>query len=208
MKKLGFIIVILATFLINVATAQTEGIYYIRLANNNIMEAEGGTFNNNGCKIQIWERVNNVQNQKWQLIRLPNGRFKLKNLGSGKMLDADAGSVNTNGCRVQLWDEVPNSANQEWAFQNIGSGRYTIRGGASSSNKVLDVTGYAVANFGTAIQLWDYSTSNTANQIWYLDRIGAPVPVVPALQAYVKPGPVEALAFNVTVGNAHVIGPF
>jgi hypothetical protein len=182
MKKTFFFYFAILFLFHNIGLSQADGVYYFRLANNNIMEAEGNTFRNNGCKIQIWQRVNNVENQKWQISKTTTGTYKIKNLGSGKFLDVHAPDVNKNGGKVQLWDVAPGNRNQEWIFQNIGSGRYTIRCAATTGNKVLDVTGYAVGTLGTAIQIWDYSTANTSNQIWYLDRVADVAPAASTLK--------------------------
>ena len=166
MKTIHFIIALLATFTLNVASAQiANGVYFIHLSNGFVMEAEGGTYNTDGCKIQNWGNNNGI-NQKWEVTRMTNGAYRIKNLGSNKMLDAAAQSLNTNGGKVQLWQNYPTNRNQEWVLTQVSPGRYAIRNAASTGNKVLDVTGYAIGTHGTAIQLWDYSPSNTSNQIW------------------------------------------
>lgn len=166
MKKLSFIIYILATFLINVELkAQIpNGVYFIHLNNGYVMEAEGNTYMNNGCKIQNWTNYDGL-NQRWEVTRTTTGTYRMKNLGSNKMLDAHAPDVNTNGGKVQLWDNYPSNRNQEWILMPLAGGKYAIKNAASSGNKVLDVTGRAVGTVGTAIQLWDF-VANSANQTW------------------------------------------
>ena len=158
-----------ALFMINSATGQiADGVYFIQLStNNNLMEAEKTTYKNNGCKIQIWENKNGA-NQMWQVTKTNRNTYKLKNVGSNKVLDAYNKDVNVNGCKVQLWNDIPNSLNQEWTLTTLsGGGKYAIRNAASTSNKVLDVTNSKVTSFGTAIQLWDLSsTSGAGNQSW------------------------------------------
>jgi hypothetical protein len=194
MKILNFIITLLATFTLNVASANIpNGIYFIQLSNGFVMEAEGNTYNNNGCKIQNWTNYNG-NNQKWAVTKTAAGTYRMRNLGSNKVLDADNYTLNNNGGKVQLWQEISGNRNQEWILTDVGSGRYAIRNAASASNKVLDVTNYAVGTAGTTIQLWDYSTSNTANQIWTF------VPAQTMMKVYVTTGGDDLRAGN----NAYI----
>lgn len=143
------------------------GRYYIRLANGQTLEAEANTFQNNGCRVQLWSLYRGL-NQLWDITDAGHGRFYIKNVGAAKALDAHDATVNTNGGKVQLWHFYPGNVNQQWVLQPLGRNRYTVRCAASLSNKVLDVTGGVIDRDGTAIQLWD--VLNGANQIWTLER--------------------------------------
>gem|GEM_PF-2476915 len=168
MKRKRMIATILAIFFLQIANAQAPraGRYYIRLANGQALEAEGNTYKNDGCKVQIWKQQFTL-NQIWDISDAGEGRFYIKNVGAGKNLDAHAGAVHTNGCKVQLWQVLPANINQKWIFQNVGINKYTVRNAASATNKVLDVTGGAIGTGGTSVQLWD--GANTQNQVWTLE---------------------------------------
>lgn len=168
MKQNRIITTILAILFFQLAIAQAPraGRYYIRLANGRALEAEGNTYKNDGCKVQIWKQSFTL-NQIWEVSDAGDGKFYIKNVGANKNLDAHAGAVNSNGCKVQLWQVLPANINQKWIFQSLGSNRYTVRNAASTGNKVLDVTGGAIGTGGTAVQLWD--GANNANQVWTLE---------------------------------------
>ena len=161
-----FLLLSLTAFTNSSAQTPRPGRYYIRLANGRALEAEGNTFKNNGCKIQIWSLYRGL-NQLWEVSNAPGGRFYLKNVGANKNLDAHDATVHNNGGKVQLWQPYPANVNQQWIFQPLGGNRYTIRCAASSSNKVLDVTGHVIDRGGSAVQLWD--ALNGANQVWTLE---------------------------------------
>lgn len=146
--------------------APRAGRYYMRLANGRALEAEGNTYQNNGCKIQIWNQYFGL-NQLWDVSDAGSGHFYIKNVGANKALDAQDVTVNNNGGKVQLWQVYPANLNQKWVFQSLGGNRYTIRNAASTTNKVLDVTGGVTDRNGTAVQLWD--CLNGANQVWTLE---------------------------------------
>lgn len=146
--------------------APRAGRYYMRLANGHALEAESNTYQNNGCKVQIWNQYFGL-NQLWDVTDAGGGRFYIKNVGGNKALDAQDATVNNNGGKVQLWQTYPANLNQKWVFQSLGSNRYTIRNAASTGNKVLDVTGGVIDRGGTAVQLWD--CVNGANQVWTLE---------------------------------------
>jgi hypothetical protein len=168
MKQNRIITAIFVIIFSHLADAQAPGAgrYYIRLANGRVLEAEGNTYKNDGCKVQIW-RQQFTLNQLWDITDAGDGKFYIKNVGAGKNLDAHAGVVNVNGCKVKLWQVLPANMNQKWIFQSVSANRYTIRNAASEANKVLDVTGGAIGTGGTAVQLWDGAA--TPNQVWTLE---------------------------------------
>jgi hypothetical protein len=147
----------------------SEGRYFIELANGNVLEAEGGSFKNNGAKTQIWQRYHAL-NQLWDVKRVLGeaNKYYILNVGGNKALDALDRDVNTNGCKVQLWQHYPGNPNQKWIIQTGTGGKYTVRCAASTSNKVLDVTGGVIDRGGAAIQLWD--NLNGPNQLWRFTR--------------------------------------
>jgi Ricin-type beta-trefoil lectin domain-like len=168
MKHLTFfLLLILST---GIAKSQlSEGRYFIELSNGNVLEAEGGSFKNNGAKTQIWQRYHAL-NQLWDVKRVPGeaNKYYILNVGGNKALDALDRDVNTNGCKVQLWQHYPGNLNQKWIIQPGTGKQYTVRCAASTSNKVLDVTGGVIDRGGAAIQLWD--NLNRPNQLWKFTR--------------------------------------
>jgi hypothetical protein len=178
MKNLIFLVLILLQSM--TTYCQADGIYYIKLANGKVLDADAGQVHTNGCKIQIWDNVGGV-NQKWEIKKdHSNGTFTIKSLASGKFLDIHAGDVSRDGGKVQLWDRVPGNKNQNFVFTDRGSSRYTIHCASCNTSKpeelkfnmikVLDVTGRNIGTNGTPIITWGYFNDNRDNQIWYLER--------------------------------------
>lgn len=170
----NIVLFVLSLMMCHEIYAQENGIYYIKLDNGMVLDADAGQVNTNSGKIQIWRRVGG-NNQKWRLRKNGDGSYQVICVASGKALDLDAGQVNMNGGKIQLWDIVPEGGSQKWVFNPIGNGRYTIRSFASSTNKVLDVKDYRVNDNGTLVQSWSYISGNTANQTWYLEKVGPPI---------------------------------
>lgn len=165
-KGLIFFCLTIVSFSNILAQTPHAGRYYMRLANGRALEAEANTYQNDGCKVQIWNQYFCL-NQLWDVTDAGGGRFYIKNVGANKNLDAHEGTVNVNGGKVQLWQIYPANLNQKWVFQSLGGNRYTIRNAASTGNKVLDVTGGVIDRGGTAVQLWD--CVNGTNQVWTLE---------------------------------------
>jgi hypothetical protein len=164
----------------SVLNGQADGIYYLKLSNGKVLDADAGQVNTNGGKIQIWDRTGG-SNQKWEIKKdHSNGTYTIKNLASGKFLDVNAGDVTSDGGKVQLWDRVAGNKNQNFIFTNRGSGKYTLHCEACKTSKfeelkfdmikVLDVAGNNIGFNGTPIITWAYFAENRDNQIWYLER--------------------------------------
>ncbi|MGB3006028.1 MAG: C1 family peptidase [Chitinophagaceae bacterium] len=76
----------------------------------------------NGCLMQVWERTDPLfprTNQEWSIEKLPNGRYIIKNILSGKVIDAVNADVNKDGGKVQLYSRVLNDDTQEWIFEKV-----------------------------------------------------------------------------------------
>ena len=135
------------------------------------LDADLGTINQNGTKVQLWDCWGG-DNQKWQAVTTGGGIFRIKNVQSGRCLDADLGTINQNGTKVQLWD-CWGGDNQNWAWDTAvlpgntaASGMFnqgsTIAG--SACRPVLDADLGTLAHNGTKIQLWECTAGY--NQYW------------------------------------------
>ena len=77
---------------------------------------------NNGCKIQLWDRgLNGFRtNQEWKVIRLNSGTYQIINVKSdSKALDVLDNCVAQNGCKLQLTNKNGNDATQQWFFVRV-----------------------------------------------------------------------------------------
>ena len=94
-----------------------------------IQYAQGGKFldadllntDNNGCKIQLWDRGMGLRtNQEWKITRLNNGAYQIINVKSdSKALDAPNSCVTQNGCKLQLFSKSATDDTQQWFFVRV-----------------------------------------------------------------------------------------
>jgi hypothetical protein len=98
------------------------GGYTIQLVKDSkYLDADFFCVNNNGCKVQLWERSINPdkRNQEWYIQRLDNGRFRVKNvMNSVKLLHISSTAADNIGSDITL-NESLSQKNQEWFFVRI-----------------------------------------------------------------------------------------
>ncbi len=107
-----------------------------------------------------------AEQQKWQIITLPNGFMLIGNELSGQFLEV-AGSSMLNGATIQQAPYTGND-NQQWSLVELYNGSYSIVN--KVSGKVLDVTGRSTAE-GAPIQQFQFLNGN--NQQWYFSSAGS-----------------------------------
>ena len=86
------------------------------------MDADFLNTDNNGCKIQLWDRglIGVRTNQEWKVIRQNNGTYQIINVKSdSKALDVVDNCVAQNGCKLQLYAKNGNDATQQWFFVRV-----------------------------------------------------------------------------------------
>ncbi len=76
------------------------------------MEVSGSS-TANGAQIQLWDWLN-ANNQKWTVIPVGNGSFKLTAVHSGKVADVSGGST-ANGAKIIQWP-YGGATNQQWSI--------------------------------------------------------------------------------------------
>jgi hypothetical protein len=133
------------------------------------LDADLGTINGNGTKVQLWTCLigsdNTIPaNQAWYITQIPEGHYRFQNVQSGRYLDADLGTIDRNGTKVQLWDYLPSATNQWFTvtenpegflrLQNVRSGRY------------LDSDLGTAGRDGGVVQLWEF-VAGAKNQWWF-----------------------------------------
>jgi|GEM_PF-3996719 len=98
------------------------GGYTIQLVKDSkYLDADLGSVNNDGCKIQLWSRsiFPDRRNQEWFVKRLDNGRFLVQNvMNSSKLLHVPSSTAANNGTDATLNKNL-NQKNQEWFFVRI-----------------------------------------------------------------------------------------
>ena len=133
--------------------------------NNRCLDADLGTINGNGTRVQLWDCIAVNRNQWWYAYSYGT-YIRFQNVYSGRYLDADLGTINANGTKVQLWDFISGNRNQWWPVINYGS--YS-RIANSFSGRYLDADLGTINANGTRVQLWDFISGNR-NQWWYFER--------------------------------------
>jgi hypothetical protein len=132
--------------------------------NNRCLDADLGTINGNGTKVQLWDCIAANRNQWWYAWGYGT-YIRFQNVYSGRFLDADLGTINSNGTKVQLWDFISGNKNQWWPVINYGSYSRIVN---SFSNRYLDADLGTINSNGTKVQLWDFVSGNR-NQWWWFE---------------------------------------
>ena len=101
-----------------------------------------------------------ANSQKWKILQVSAGKYKVVNVNSGLGLDVPNGTT-TSGVWVQQY-HFNGTANQLWSFSPTGTGYYKFSP-ASNVNGSLNVRGSSWAD-GTAIEQWAWNTSSTGEQ--------------------------------------------
>ena len=149
-----------------------EGVYTISAYRDPsvVMEAAGGK-TPNGTNIQLGKRVY-AKHQQFYVSHLGGGRYKLRNLASGRVLDVQGGSkkcfaniqlYDWNGTAAQIFNIKTMTEQGKTVCELIGTG----------SGLAVDYAG-ASTKAGTNVRL--YTRNHTAGQKW----IFTPVPGAPA----------------------------
>lgn len=126
-----------------------EGVYFIASAidNNKVIDISGGE-NNNCANVQLWQNEN-VEQQKFKIIKQSDGYYMIECCKSGKCLDIANGSI-YNGNNVWQYEKNYTDA-QKWKFINSKDGYYYIV--SKCSDIYLNVANSVVSN-GSNIQIY------------------------------------------------------
>ena len=137
----------------------TDGVYSIRSGISGTMNLDvlGGE-KTDGANVGIW-RANDTAQQRFEVMYLENGYYRIRAIHSGKALDVYAAG-RKSGTNVDQYDWNGTDA-QKWYINSIGNGNYNI---VSKCNGLyLDVYG-GISENGNNIQV--YEENNTASQIF------------------------------------------
>jgi len=113
----------------------------------------------NGTDCNLWSASGNI-NQKWTIVDLGNGYFKLKNQANGLFLDNLGSTV--NGDNMKFWQDST-SFNQQWAFVVPGITFFSDRTYAGTASQEIVPGDYNTAqmvakgcadNSADSLQLW------------------------------------------------------
>ncbi|MEI2708362.1 MAG: RICIN domain-containing protein [Chitinophagaceae bacterium] len=127
-----------------------EGIYYIKIIENNKYLGIEGNSNSNGAKLIQWDFANQ-NNHKFYISRTADGYYLIKAMHSNKFLNVAEQSTK-DGAIICQWDFV-NQDNLKWFFfYNKVANTYIIKN--KQSNKQLQLqTNLFDTNNGTSLSI-------------------------------------------------------
>lgn len=102
--------------------------------------------------------------QKWKIIPLSGGNFKIESVANTKVLDVPGGSTE-NAIQLIVW-EAHGGTNQQWRLIDQGQASYRIE--SVANGKVLDVNGGSIDEEASIIQ-FDWHGGD--NQKWILSEV-------------------------------------
>jgi hypothetical protein len=118
----------------------------------------------NGAAIQLYDVISGAQNEHWQLVRTPDGYYRMKPrlASTNKCADINGGTGNAN-TGLLSWDCVEEVEKQKWLIIPVvrEPGNHIIFN--KSSGRCMDIANASTAN-GAAIQLYHFV--NQDNQKW------------------------------------------
>ena len=126
-----------------------NGVYQIALANNMVLDIDGGK-NDNSANLQIWNN-DRVQQQKFHITRIENTNYyKIISVNSAKAIDVQGG-ISDIGTNVDQYEQN-GTDNQYWYFKDCGNGYYNII--SKANGLCLDIAGGITDLNGANVQLF------------------------------------------------------
>ena len=115
-----------------------------------------------GALVDQWAYVGG-NNQRWEMIDVGNGYYKIKSAHSGLVLDIVDGSPEEKICQTTSAEKD----SQQWRLEKEGKHYKIIN---KSNEKVLDVSNESYDN-GARVHLWSYVGKD--NQLWTIETPSA-----------------------------------
>ena len=139
-----------------------------------VLDVEGISLSN-FARIFQWT-FNGGANQQWNLTKLANGFFEIKNRASGKLLDiVGSGGDCNNGVATEQFPQ-DNTGSQQWNLVRQADGSFKIFN-KTCSTKLLKVEGGVRVN-GAKVELSD--DNNAEFMKWTITEIPCGSPLTPA----------------------------
>ncbi|AZH29644.1 cellulase family glycosylhydrolase [Paenibacillus sp. M-152] len=162
---------------------------------------EAGDSTADGAKVQQWTN-NGSARQRWKVIDVGDGYYKLIVQSSGKALTV-AGGSSEDGASVQQWTDS-DLTNQKWKMIDVGGGYYKLL--VQSSGKALDVIG-GYTNDGANVQQW--TDNGNDQQKWKFTLVDSTpdttAPTAPAnLKSYSKTNTSVSLVWTASTDDVDV----
>lgn len=165
--KVLFILVFMffLQFFVKVYAAEIkDGVYWIKsgIDINYVLDITNDS-KINGANLEIWKN-NGGLNQKFEIKKVDQEYFTIKNISSGKYLDVAYASKKA-GANVEQYT-FNNQDNQKWKFIENENGYYNIQ--SKCNGLFLDIEGGKVSS-GTNVVVWN--SNNGKNQEFLFESI-------------------------------------
>lgn len=147
------------------ANAQVAaGTYYLYNRNSGLALDASGAAVANGTPLIQWPYNGGADNQRWNVLPLGNGQFRVTGVASGRSIDISGGST-ANGATALLWD-VTGANNQIVTLQDRGVGFFSLV--FLHSGRALNVFGASIANGAQIIQ---WNNDGGLNSQWRFQNV-------------------------------------
>ena len=155
---------ILTAFFDIVLDIVKDDIYNIGSSNSNhVIDVPAGSLSS-GTNLQIYES-NKTDAQKFEIKRLSDGYYTIKNILSGKYLSSSNDwHLLTNSLQISQRDYI-GDISQKWMIKKVGE--YYVISSAYDSKLVLDIRAGQIKN-GNILQIYQYN--GTMAQMWTLTQ--------------------------------------
>ncbi|UOB18468.1 glycoside hydrolase family 2 TIM barrel-domain containing protein [Abyssalbus ytuae] len=134
----------------------SEKVFYnIKTIEGFLVSNKGNT--NNEAELWLEQSNKDDEGQLWQIVKLKNGFFNIKNPLSKKSLDNRGITTGKTGNTIIQWDTNYGNENQQWKITQTGTGRYVIthRNSTMSLDYKSDEEGNAVYQIPNSVQTWE-----------------------------------------------------
>ncbi len=147
-----------------------EPVVIVNVISGRLLDADTGTINADGTKVQLYGRgaTNQLQRQ-WRLVSAGGTKYYIVCERSKRFLDADTQTIGQDGTKMQLYGTaIPAPANRQWDIEDVSNGRVYIRN--AQSGRLLDADTGSLNRDATTVQLYGTDWS-PLNRQWYIMRL-------------------------------------
>jgi len=150
-----------------------EPVIIQNVVSGRLLDADLGSINADGTKVQLYGRdATNQKQRQWQIISAGGGKFNIVNIQSGRFLDADTGTIQNDGTKVQLYGSVvPAAQNRQWILNSASVGVDRLYVMNAQSLRLLDADAATLGSDGTEVQLYGFSDEMMPNRQWRIVRL-------------------------------------
>ncbi|MDD7887734.1 glycoside hydrolase family 2 TIM barrel-domain containing protein [Flavivirga sp. 57AJ16] len=170
-KNISLLTTLLLAFIqINAQDFSEKVLYKIETGNQLVLSNKGNMGNN--ANLHLEKPDEKKDSQLWQIIKLDNGYYNIKNPMSKKSLDNVGITSGKDGNPIIQWDSDFGNQNQQWKITRTGTGAYVIthRNSTMSLDFKQDKEGERVYQIPNSIQEWEIVPTTTKVKKFYENK--------------------------------------